>query len=85
VAPRAHARDGLTKGQRVRLTFPGCEENVLAMRTFDAPLLAALAGAPLEDYCADRDPEVHRVLTEKVFARHAVMKAEEVIGALSAS
>lgn len=37
----------------------------------------------VEDCCADRDPEVHRVLMEKVFARQAtVMKAEEVVGAL---
>jgi nicotinamidase-related amidase len=27
----------------------------------------------LEDACADRDPEVHRVLTEKVFPRQAVV------------
>jgi nicotinamidase-related amidase len=37
----------------------------------------------VEDCCADRDPEVHRVLTEKVFVRQArVVKAEEVAGAL---
>jgi nicotinamidase-related amidase len=36
----------------------------------------------VEDCCADRDPEVHRVLTEKVFARHAVVKAAEVVEAL---
>ena len=38
----------------------------------------------VEDCCADRDPEVHRVLTEKVFARAAtVVKAEAVVGALA--
>jgi len=35
------------------------------------------------DCCADRDPEVHRVLLEKVFARQTTLTtAAEVIGAL---
>jgi nicotinamidase-related amidase len=35
------------------------------------------------DCCADRDPEVHRVLTEKVFPRQAtVTTAEGAVGAL---
>ena len=38
-----------------------------------------------EDCCADRDAEVHRVLTEKVLARQAtVVKAQDVIAALPA-
>ncbi len=38
----------------------------------------------VEDCCADRDAEVHRVLTEKVFPRQAtVTTAERVIAALS--
>ncbi len=37
----------------------------------------------VEDCCADRDAEVHRVLTEKVFARHTVVKAEQVVRAMS--
>jgi nicotinamidase-related amidase len=38
----------------------------------------------VEDCCSDRDPEVHRVLTEKVFVRQAtVAKATDVIGALA--
>jgi len=38
----------------------------------------------VEDCCADPDPEVHRVLTEKVFVRQAtVVKAGEVVGALA--
>jgi nicotinamidase-related amidase len=38
----------------------------------------------VEDCCADRDPEVHRVLTEKVFARQVtVVKAEAILAALS--
>jgi nicotinamidase-related amidase len=38
----------------------------------------------VEDCCADRDAEVHRVLTEKVFVRQAtVVKAEEIVGALA--
>jgi nicotinamidase-related amidase len=37
----------------------------------------------VEDCCADRDPEVHRVLVEKVFVRQAtVVKAAAVVGAL---
>jgi nicotinamidase-related amidase len=40
----------------------------------------------VEDCCADRDPEVHRVLMEKVFPRQAiVVKGEDVIGALTRS
>jgi nicotinamidase-related amidase len=38
----------------------------------------------VEDCCTDRDPEVHRVLTEKVFVRQTtVVKAHEIIGALT--
>ena len=38
----------------------------------------------VEDGCADRDPEVHRVLVEKVFVRQAaIVKAQEVVAALS--
>ena len=37
----------------------------------------------VEDCCADRDAEVHRVLTEKVFARRTVAKAEQVVRAMS--
>ena len=37
------------------------------------------------DCCADRDPEVHRVLTEKVFATMApAMSAAEFIAAVAA-
>jgi len=38
----------------------------------------------VEDCCADRDDEVHRVLTQKVFPRQAsVVSAQEVIAALN--
>ena len=37
----------------------------------------------VEDCCADADPEVHRVLTQKVFARHRVISHTEVASALS--
>jgi nicotinamidase-related amidase len=38
----------------------------------------------LEDGCFDRDPEVHRVLTEKVFARQAeVVGIDDFIAALA--
>jgi hypothetical protein len=37
----------------------------------------------VEDCCADADPEVHRVLAEKVFPRQAtVTRAEAVLAAL---
>jgi nicotinamidase-related amidase len=40
----------------------------------------------VEDCCADRDPEVHRVLVEKVFVRQTtVVKAEAVVRALAES
>src|ERR1019366_6607275 len=40
----------------------------------------------VEDCCADRDPEVHRVLTEKVFVRQAtVVTAGAVAAALMRS
>ena len=39
----------------------------------------------VEDCCADRDAEVHRVLTEKVFVRQAaIVKAEAVVEMLAA-
>lgn len=39
----------------------------------------------IEDCCTDRDPEVHRVLMSKVFARQAtVTSARDVIAALAA-
>jgi len=39
----------------------------------------------VEDGCADRDPEVHRVLMEKVFPRQAtVVSCREMVQALSA-
>jgi nicotinamidase-related amidase len=38
----------------------------------------------VEDCCADRDPEVHRVLMEKVFPRQAtVVRAEAIHAELS--
>jgi nicotinamidase-related amidase len=38
----------------------------------------------VEDCCSDRDPEVHRVLMEKVFPRQAVIaSSDQVIGALA--
>ncbi|OJJ50601.1 hypothetical protein ASPZODRAFT_218328 [Penicilliopsis zonata CBS 506.65] len=36
----------------------------------------------LKDLCMDRDPEVHQVLTEKVFARHTVVSGEEWVAGL---
>ena len=37
----------------------------------------------IKDACDDRDPEVHRVLTEKVFARQGVLTAAEFLQAVS--
>ena len=40
----------------------------------------------IEDGCADRDPEVHTVLMEKIFPRQAtVASSKDVVGALAAS
>jgi nicotinamidase-related amidase len=39
----------------------------------------------VKDACDDRDPEVHRVLTEKVFARQRVLTAEEFLQAVGVS
>ena len=36
----------------------------------------------VKDACDDRDPEVHRVLTEKIFARQGVLTAEEFLRAV---
>ena len=39
----------------------------------------------VEDGCADRDPEVHKVLMERVFPRQAtVVSSREMVEALSA-
>jgi len=39
----------------------------------------------VEDGCADRDPEVHKLLMEKVFPRQAtVVSAAEMVAALAA-
>ena len=35
------------------------------------------------DACADRDPEVHRVLTEKIYVRQGVMTTDEILQAMS--
>ena len=37
----------------------------------------------VKDACDDRDPEIHRVLTEKIFARQGVLTTEEFLRALS--
>ena len=37
----------------------------------------------IKDACDDRDPEVHKVLTEKIFSRQGVLTADEFSGALS--
>ena len=37
----------------------------------------------IKDACDDRDPEVHKVLTEKIFSRQGVLTADEFPAALS--
>ena len=40
----------------------------------------------VEDGCADRDPEVHQLLMEKVFPRQAtVVSSKDLVAALAAS
>jgi nicotinamidase-related amidase len=74
------------------LRASGIETLVLAGIATSGVVLSTVRHAADADYrvvvvsdcCADRDPEVHRVLTEKVFPRQAtVLKAEAVVGALS--
>jgi nicotinamidase-related amidase len=69
----------------------GVETLVLAGIATSGVVLSTIRYAADADYrlvvvadcCADRDPEVHRVLVEKVFQRQArVVKAAEVIAAL---
>ena len=70
----------------------GIETLVLAGIATSGVVLSTVRHAADADYrlvvvgdcCADRDPEVHRVLVEKVFARQTtVTTAEAVVGALS--
>jgi nicotinamidase-related amidase len=70
----------------------GIESLVLAGIATSGVVLSTIRHAADADYrlvvvsdcCADPDPEVHRVLTEKVFARPAtVMTAEVLIAALA--
>ena len=37
----------------------------------------------ITDACADRDPEVHRVLTEKIYVRQGVLTTDEILASLS--
>jgi nicotinamidase-related amidase len=69
----------------------GIETLVLSGIATSGVVLSTLRHAADADYklvvvadcCSDRDPEVHRVLTEKVFPRQArVTTAEEVVAAL---
>jgi nicotinamidase-related amidase len=66
----------------VRVAFrPGYPEAAASNATFAALAQATLRQAAdldyrlivLSDACADRDPEVHRVLLEKVFPRQALV------------
>jgi nicotinamidase-related amidase len=72
----------------------GLDTLVLAGLATSGVVLSTLRHAADADYklvvvadcCADRDPDVHRVLMEKVFARQAaIMKADEVVGALGSA
>ena len=74
------------------LRASGIETLVLAGIATSGVILSTIRHAADADYrlvvvadcCGDRDPEVHRVLTEKVFVRQAtVTTAEAVIGALT--
>ena len=37
----------------------------------------------ITDACADRDPEVHRVLTEKIYVRQGVLTTDEILSSLA--
>jgi nicotinamidase-related amidase len=73
------------------LRASGIETLVLAGIATSGVILSTIRHAADADYrlvvvadcCGDRDPDVHRVLTEKVFVRQAtVTTAEAVVGAL---
>lgn len=75
----------------VVLRANGVETLVLAGIATSGVVLSTVRHAADSDYrlvvvgdcCADRNPEVHRVLLEKVFARQTtVTTADEVVGAL---
>ncbi len=75
----------------VVLRANGVETLVLAGIATSGVVLSTVRHAADADYrlvvvgdcCADRDPEVHRVLLEKVFARQTtVTTADEAVGAL---
>jgi len=51
----------------------------------DAQLSRLTRIAVVEDGCADRDPDVHKLLMEKVFPRQGtVVSAKEMVQALTA-
>ena len=65
------------------LVLAGIATSGVVLSTLRHAADADYALVVVEDCCADRDAEVHRVLTEKVFPRQAtIVKAEAVIAAL---
>ena len=57
-----------------RLVLAGISTSGVVLSTLRQALDLDLALEVLADACVDGDPEVHRVLTEKVFARHAAVR-----------
>jgi nicotinamidase-related amidase len=57
-----------------RLVLAGISTSGVVLSTLRQALDLDFALEVLADACADSDPEVHRVLTEKVLARHAAVR-----------
>jgi nicotinamidase-related amidase len=68
------------------LVLTGLSTSGVVLSTLRAAVDKDFVLTVLSDLCADRDEEVHRVLTEKVFPRHAdVMSSEAWLGTLQAA
>lgn len=65
------------------LVLTGLSTSGVVLSTLRAAVDKDYVLTVLSDLCADRDEEVHRVLTQKVFPRHAdVMTSDEWLGTL---
>jgi nicotinamidase-related amidase len=74
----------LRAAERDTLVLCGIATSGVVLSTLRAAADKDYALVVVEDACADADPEVHRVLVEKVFPRQAtVAKADEVAAALA--
>ena len=77
----------LVRGQRIdTLVLTGIATSGVVLSTLREAADLDFGLVVLADACADADPEVHRVLTEKVFVRQAdVMTVDGWVESLPAS